>query len=163
MADRVAEIRRFSERDTAILFRRGFMLSQAGLTEIAVPSDPDKIFVPRTYDQDFLAKRNLVRRYNREFRLDSGSNTMQVFWGKFPEIADLLSNDPSIVELLIGSRMLRGIFLGPLHIDSSTRLSFYQYLAGFELSKDKEPSPYGWCECGEWSGGVLLTVRPVNN
>ncbi len=79
MTDRVAEIRRFSDRDAAVLFRRGFMLSQAGSTEIAVVSDPNKMFIPQASDESYLKKQAIVRSYNREFRSDVESKTMGVF------------------------------------------------------------------------------------
>jgi|SRR3989344_1825613 len=156
MAERTPQLKRFSDRDREILTKEGLVIYPSRSTEMAVfATDYTKMFVPKTFDQSYISKISVIRRFNREFRLRLKTDTAQVFWGNDEDLTSLYSNNSGLVQQLLEDPIQARF---GWYFDASNRLS-YQDVAGLKISREGLTN-YSWCDCGFMSGAVLLTVRP---
>ena len=156
MAERTPQIKTFSGRDREALASMDLDFGQINLTEVAYCKDPDKLFVPGTYDEDLKSKQRAVLAYNRGFRSKAGIRTVEVFWGHTEELWSLIRNTSDLRASLEEKWLVT--------LDTSTHLS---YQSSEALMYDKIRDEWvrtDWCECcGFMSGAVLLTVRPTRS
>lgn len=151
MTELAPQITKFSDRNREVLTKEGLIIFPVGSQEIATYQEPTKLYVPGTFDQDLEFRLEQMTRFNREFRSRLRIRGSEVFWTEISELADILAGQNPIKGLLEAERMV--------WVDSCAKVS-YQSLASLSYL-DGEWRKDSWCDCGYWSGHILLTVRPA--